>query len=57
MSEYKKLQIIKHALQHYIKRPNATEKELLEEKRLLDKVTMDVESLQEKYGIRRNDRA
>lgn len=57
MSEYKNLQIIKHALQHYIKRPNATEKELLEEKRLLDKVTVDVEALQEKYGIGRKERA
>lgn len=57
LSEYKNLQIIKHALQHYIKRPNATEKELLEEKRLLDKVTVDVEALQEKYGIGRKERA
>lgn len=57
MSEYKNLQIIKHALQHYIQRPNATEKELLEEKRLLDKVTVDVETLQKKYGIGRKERA
>ncbi|USK43747.1 hypothetical protein [Cytobacillus oceanisediminis] len=57
MSEYKNLQIIKHALQHYIQRPNATKKELLEEKKLLDKVTVDVETLQEKYGIGRKERA
>ncbi len=52
LSEYKKLQIIKHALQHYIKRPGATEKDILVEKRILEKVTNQVEYLKEKYGIK-----
>ncbi|WP_445505803.1 hypothetical protein [Niallia sp. 03091] len=52
MTEYKKLQIIKHALQHYIKRPNADEKDILVEKRILEKVTHQVEFLKEKYGIK-----
>lgn len=29
--EYKELQIIKHSLQHYITRSNATDKEITEE--------------------------
>lgn len=57
MTEYKKLQIIKHALQHYTKRADASEKEILEETRLLNEITLRVEYLQEKYGIRRNERA
>lgn len=52
MTEYKEKQIIKHALQHYIKRDTATEKEIKEEKRLLEKYTGDVEELKEQYGIR-----
>ncbi|MDF1509717.1 hypothetical protein PZE06_16375 [Robertmurraya sp. DFI.2.37] len=57
MKEYKKLQIIKHALQHYIERPNASEKDILQETRLLNEVTSKVEDMQDRYGIRRNERA
>jgi hypothetical protein len=55
MKEYKKLQIIKHALQHYIKRPNATENDIMVEKRILQKVTNEVEFMKEKYGIGRRE--
>ncbi|WP_167553113.1 hypothetical protein [Evansella clarkii] len=51
MSEYTRLQIIKHALQYYIKRPEACEKDVEKEKKLLNKVTSEIEYLKEKYGI------
>ena len=49
--KYKELQIIKHSLQHYLNRPHATEKEIAEEKRLLNKVTNQVDEMKEKYNI------
>jgi hypothetical protein len=49
--KYKDLQIIKHSLQHYIQRSGATEKDIEEEKRLLEKITIEVEEMKEKYGI------
>lgn len=49
--KYKELQIIKHSLQYYIKRPNARPKEIEEEKQLIDKITFKVDRLKEKYGI------
>ena len=52
MTEYKRLQIIKHALQHYIERPGATETDIMVEKRILAKVTNEVEFMKEKYGIK-----
>lgn len=55
MSEYAELQIVKHALQHYIKRPDANEKDIAQEKRLLKKVEKNVETLKERYGIKSND--
>ncbi|KDE26704.1 hypothetical protein BA81_14192 [Bacillus safensis FO-36b] len=53
--EYKELQIIKHSLQHYITRPNATDKEITEEKRLLQKITCEVNELKNRYGITKGD--
>lgn len=52
--KYKELQIVKHSLQHYLNRPHATEKEVAEEKRLLDKITIQVDEMKEKYGIKPN---
>ena len=37
-STYRNLQIIKHALQYYIARPNANEKDLVREKNLIKRV-------------------
>jgi hypothetical protein len=51
MKKYKKLQIIKHALEYYITRPNATDKDKYTEKVLLEQVTQEVDELKEKYGI------
>ena len=51
MTRYKELQIIKHALQHYIQREGATQKDLEAEKRLLTKIEGAVDDLKEKYGL------
>ena len=52
--KYKHLQIIKHALQHYIQRNNAEEKDIVVERNLLEKVEIEVEILKEEYGINNN---
>ncbi|WP_176555751.1 hypothetical protein [Virgibacillus ndiopensis] len=49
--KYKELQITKHSLQHYIRRPTATSKELSEERHLLVKITNEVDKLKERHGI------
>lgn len=51
-AKYKDLQILKHSLQHYIKRTDATDKELEEEKRLLDRLTSHINELKELYQIK-----
>lgn len=50
-STYKNLQIIKHALQYYITRPGASEKDLVREKNLLKRVEEEVEIYQERNHI------
>ena len=45
-STYRNLQIIKHALQYYISRPNANEKDLAREKSLLKRIEDEVEYYQ-----------
>lgn len=49
--EYKELQIIKHSLQRYVNRSEATNNEVETEHRLLEKVIGQIEILREKYGI------
>jgi hypothetical protein len=51
MTEYTELQIIKHALNYYIKRPEATVKDVNRELRLLNKIETKVENLKGDYGI------
>lgn len=51
MKDYKETQIIKHALMLYIQRPEATEKDIAQEKQLLEYYTDKAEWLREKYGI------
>lgn len=48
---YRKLQTVKHALQYYITRPNANEKDLAREKNLLKQVEEEVEIFQERNYI------
>lgn len=52
MTEYVKAQIIKHALMNYIKRPEATEKDIDRERRLLEYYTERIAILKEKYRIK-----
>lgn len=49
--KYRDLLIFKHSLQHYIKRQDASEKDIEQEKRLLSKITFEVDQMKEKYGI------
>lgn len=51
MTKYKKLQIIKHALQYYIQREGAPEKDINTEKLLLAEITEEAQKLQEFYEI------
>ena len=53
-STYRNLQIIKHALQYYISRPNANEKDLAREKSLLERIEDEVEYYQKAYHILKN---
>lgn len=48
---YRKLQTVKHALQYYITRPNASEKDLAREKSLLKRIEDEVEYYQKAYHI------
>ena len=48
---YRKLQTVKHALQYYLTRPGASEKDLLKEKNLLKQVEEEVEIFQERNHI------
>ncbi len=48
---YRKMQTVKHALQYYITRPGASEKDLVREKNLLKSVEEEVEIYQERNHI------
>ena len=48
---YRKMQTVKHALQYYITRPEASEKDLVREKNLLKRVEEEVEIYQERNHI------
>ena len=48
---YRKLQTVKHALQYYITRPNASEKDLVREKNLLKSVEEEVINFQKRNHI------
>lgn len=50
---YTKLQIIKHALQYYLQRPNMTKPDAKKEIELLTEVETEIDELKEKYGIRK----
>lgn len=53
MKEYKRQHIIKHALEHYIQRDGASEKDVDQESRVLAEVAEDIERMKERYGIKR----
>ena len=48
---YRKMQTVKHALQYYITRPEASEKDLVRDKNLLKSVEEEVEIYQERNHI------
>lgn len=49
---YKDIQIVKHALQFYITRPNANEKDLEKEKKFLKKVENEVSNFKKSNHIK-----
>ena len=49
---YRNIQIIKHALQFYINRTNADEKDLEREKRLLKKIENEVSNFKKSNNIK-----
>jgi hypothetical protein len=49
------LQTVKHALQYYITRPNANEKDLVREKNLLKQVEEDIEWYEERHRIKKKE--
>lgn len=49
---YKDIQIVKHALQFYINRTNADEKDLEREKRLLKKIENEVSDFKKSNNIK-----
>ena len=49
---YRNIQTIKHALQYYITRENASEKDLIREKNLLKKIEEEVDEYKERKNIR-----
>gem|GEM_PF-1749756 len=51
IKSYKDVQIIKHALQHYIKRDGASDKDIRQEKKVLVQTKEEVEWMKERYGI------
>ena len=52
---YRKLQTVKHALQYYITRPDASEKDLAREKSLLEPIEDEVEYYQKAYHIQKKE--
>lgn len=52
MKEYKRQHIIKHALEHYIERKGASEKDIAQETRILNEVKEDIQNMKERYGIK-----
>jgi uncharacterized protein YukE len=49
VNKYRKLQIIKHALQYYITRPDAESKDIEQEKALLEKVKGEIRAVKSKW--------
>lgn len=45
--KYRDMQIVKHALQYYLTRPNASSKEIKQEQAVLEKVEEEIETFKE----------
>ena len=55
-NQYRRMQTVKHALQYYITRPGASEKDLVREKNLLERIEDEVEYYQKAYHIQKKRR-
>ena len=55
-NEYRKLQIVKHALQFYTQREGASEKDYEQEMHLLNEVEDMIEDFKKKNGIGGNNK-
>ena len=49
-NEYVRLHIIKHALEHYIKRDGASEKDIRQETKVLNDVVKELEDFKERIN-------
>lgn len=56
MKSYKKKQIIKHALIHYMNRENATIQDLNTERLVLQETEREIVLMKDEYGIPMTDR-
>lgn len=52
-NQYRRMQTVKHALQYYLTRPNASEKDLVREQNLLKRVEDDIEWYEERHHIKK----
>lgn len=55
MKKLRTMQIIKHALQHYITRPDADPKDIEQEKQLLQRYEDDIRALKKKIYSKEED--
>lgn len=50
MSEYIRLHIIKHALEYYVKREGASEKDIRQETKVLNEIVEELEDFKERIN-------
>lgn len=53
MKNYRKQHIIKHALEMYIQREGASEKDIRQEKSVLNEVKNNIQVMKEEYGLQK----
>lgn len=53
MKDYRKQHIIKHALEMYIQRDGASEKDIRQEKSVLHEVKCNIQAMKEEYGLQK----
>ena len=54
-NQYRRMQTVKHALQHYITRPGTSEKDPVREKNLIKRVEEDIEWYEERHHIKKKE--
>lgn len=53
VKDYRKQHIIKHALEMYIQREGASEKDIRQEKSVLREVKDNIQAMKEEYGLQK----